>query len=114
MTDLCLVRPYSEVFRKLLVAPLWKDPGTMAGPDLRDTRIGGKAPGRDLCLKFRESRDTTQHRLGSFRIVNARLPCTGAASLNSFGQGYPAADFQAVLESPDVNVLTHQFQGSIG
>ena len=71
---LCLVRPYSEVFRKLLVAPLSKDPRPMAGPDLRDTRIGGKAPGRDLCLKFREPR--------VYRSTSSReLPHQRASSL---------------------------------
>ncbi len=52
MTGLRLVRPYSEAFQKPLVAPLWKDPRTMASPDLWDTQIGGKAPGRDRCVKF--------------------------------------------------------------
>ena len=59
------------------------------------------------------SRDTTQHRLGSFRIFNARHPYPVAASLKPLNYARPATDFQTVPESRDFGVFSNKFECSV-
>ena len=47
-------------------------------------------------------------------ILNSLHPCAGAAPLETLDKADPPADLQAILERAYVNVLAHQFQGSIG